>query len=414
MQLSASRSLREAIIRRYPEDMTVQAFEKDHGFRRDSVHLGNWRDRPFNTWAFRNIPELIPSADVGAAENGIEEPKVDETWLTSQQISIADRKTSISEVLEATYADTLVIMKRGAIVAEFHAPNFTTRSRHILFSSSKSVTGMVAGILVGEGLLDPDAPIISYVPELAASAFGDAKVRHALDMRTSLVFNEDYSDPRGDFARYRRAGLLDPALDGEPVETVLGFLASLKKAPRDHGGPFYYCSPNSDVLGLVAERAAGLRFADLLSQKLWQPLGARSNASVTVDREGTARAGGGLFMTARDFGRLGELVRRGGELDGRQIIPADWVRDTTTGGSREAWISGNFADWLPSGCYRNQWYQTRNADGAFFTLGIHGQWLFVNPRSDVVIVKFSSQPNPVDDHLKLKNMALFDAISALV
>lgn len=394
--------------------MTSQLFDKEHGFRRDSVSLENWRNRPFNSWAFRNIPELIPTAEVMATEGDVEGPKVDGTWLTSQHVSIDERKSTIFDILQETYTDTLVVMKRGVLVAEFHAPNFTTRSSHILFSSSKSVTGMLAGILVGEGMLDPEAPITRYVPELAPSAFGDAKVRHALDMRTSLVFNEDYSDPRGDFARYRRAGLLDSALEGEPVETVIGFLASLKKATADHGGPFFYCSPNSDVLGLVVERASGLRFPDLLSQKLWQPLGAKSNARVTVDREGTARAGGGLFLTARDFARLGELIRSGGQIDGRQIIPSDWVEDTTTGGSREAWTTGNFAPWLPSGSYRNQWYQAGGDDGVFFALGIHGQWLFVNPRSEVVIVKFSSQPDPVNDTLKRLNMATFNAIAAMV
>jgi CubicO group peptidase (beta-lactamase class C family) len=262
-------------------------------------------------------------------------------------------------------------------------------------------------------VLDPEDPIVRYLPELANSAFADARVRHALDMSTSLVFTEDYGDPRGDFARYRRAGLLDPALEGEPVETVIGFLSTLKKADRDHGGPFFYCSPNSDVLGLIVERAAGMRYPDLLSQKLWKPLGARTNARITVDLEGTARAGGGLFLSARDFARLGDLIRRGGARDGKQIIPADWIRDTTTGGSRHAWTTGNFAPWLPSGSYRNQWYQTGNADGAFFALGIHGQWLFVNPRADLVIVKFSSQPNPVDDALKQMNMALFDAIAEI-
>lgn len=386
-------------------------FEKAHGFRRDSVGLGNWRNRPFNSWAFRNIPELIPTAEIPALDGGIEQPKLDETWLTARELPIAGKTRTIAQALQDTYTDTLVVMKGGSIIADYHAPNYTVRSRHILFSSSKSVAGMLAGILVGEGVLDPDDPIVRYLPELANSAFGDAKVRHALDMSTSLVFTEDYGDPRGDFARYRRAGLLDPALDAEPVETVIGFISTLKKAEgRDHGGPFFYCSPNSDVLGLIVERASGLRYPDLLSQKLWQPLGARTSARITVDLEGTARAGGGLFLSARDFARLGDLIRRGGALDGRQIIPADWIRDTTTGGSRQAWTTGNFAPWLPKGSYRNQWYQTGNPDGAFFALGIHGQWLFINPRKELVITKFSSQPDPVNDVLKQTNMALFEAI----
>jgi CubicO group peptidase (beta-lactamase class C family) len=391
-----------------------QSFEHDYGFRRDDVGLHNWRERPFNTWGFRHIPELIPTAEIPAAGGLVEEAKVDEAWLASNEISVADRRMTISDVLAETFTDALVVMKRGRIAAEFHAPNFTTRSRHILFSASKSVTGILAGILVADGLLDPDEMISKYVPELTNSAFGDAKVRHALDMRTSLSFTEDYGDPRGDFARYRRAGLLDPALPGEPVETVISFLASLKKAPRDHGGPFFYGSPNSDVVGLVVERAAGMRFPDLMAEKLWQPLAARSDARITVDRQGTARAGGGIFMTVRDFARFGDLVRCDGTVDGRQIVPSEWVRNTTTGGDRQAWIDGNFAGWLPAGSYRNQWYQSGNADGAFFALGIHGQWLWINPRRELVIAKFSSQPNPVMDAMKHMNMALFSAIAELM
>ena len=116
-------------------------------------------------------------------------------------------------------------------------------------------------------------------------------------------------------------------------------------------------------------------------------------------------------MTVRDFARFGDLIRCGGEINGRQIVPSDWVRDTTAGGDREAWINGNFASWLPHGSYRNQWYQSGNADGAFFALGIHGQWLFINPRAEVIIAKFSSQPNPVMDTMKHMNIALLEAIA---
>jgi CubicO group peptidase (beta-lactamase class C family) len=352
---------------RYPEVTSTMAptrFETDYGFRRDSVHLGNWRSAPWNVWAFRNIPELIPTARIEAEPGGAEEPTVDAAGLVAHEVEIEGRRCSVAGILQATHTDALVVMKAGRVVAEFHAPHFTGRSRHILFSASKSVTGILAGILVGDGVLDPDERVGHYVPELARSAFGDAAVRHVLDMRTSLAFTEDYGDPRGDFARYRRAGLLDPQLDGEPRETVIGFLASLRKGPADHGGPFAYGSPNSDVLGLVVERASGLRFADLASDRLWRPLGARHDAVVTVDIEGTARAGGGLSVAARDFARIGELMRCGGAVGDRRIVPEAWVRDTISGGDAVAWRDGNFADWLPQGRYHNKWYQAGNADGA--------------------------------------------------
>lgn len=388
------------------------SFESEHGFPRSAVHLGNWRDAPWNVWAFRHVPELIPTARIAAAATVPEEPAADPAALLGQGVRIGGERRPVGEVLRQTFTDALVVMQAGRFVADYHAPGFTLRSRHILFSASKSVAGLLAGILVGDGLLDPERLVAAYVPELARSGFGDAAVRHVLDMRTSFSFTEDYLDPRGDFARYRRAGLLDPALPGEKRETVIEFLASLAKGPREHGGPFQYGSPNSDVLGLVLERASGRRYADLLAERLWQPLGARQDASVTVDAVGTARAGGGLSMTPRDLARLGELMRLGGIAGGRRIVPSDWVRDTISGGDRRAWVDGNFADWLPAGRYRNQWYQTGNAGEAFFALGIHGQWLYVDPRAEAVIVKFSSQPKPTDVDAKYSNLALFEAIAA--
>ena len=195
--------------------------------------------------------------------------------------------------------------------------------------------------------------------------------------------------------------------------TVLDLLASLTKGAGEHGGPFHYCSPNSDVLGLVIERASGQRYADFAATRLWQPLGLRQDGCVTVDIAGTARSGGGLCMTVRDLARIGELVRLGGTVNGRRLISADWMTDTLTGGSTEAWRQGKFSSWLPNGKYRNKWYQVGNASGACFAIGIHGQWLYVDPRRETVIAKFSSQPVPTSDELKLLNLALLEAIAAM-
>jgi CubicO group peptidase (beta-lactamase class C family) len=392
--------------------MSTTAFENAYGFRRENVHLGNWRSAPWNTWAFRHISEFIPTARIEAASNIPEEPQADPSFLIRQELELDDGRRTIAEALRLTSTDALVVMKAGRFIADFHAPHFSLRSRHILFSASKSIAGVLAGILVSDGLLDPEEPVVRYVPELAASAFGDATVRDVLDMRTSLAFTENYLDPTGDFARYRRAGLLDPPIDGEKRESVIEFLASMNKGKGPHGGPFYYSSPNSDVLGLIVERASGQRYADFAAERLWQPLEARQDGYVTIDASGTARAGGGLFMTARDFARIGEMMRLGGIVGGRRIVSADWVQDTVSGGDAEAWRAGSFAHWLPKGAYRNKWYQVRNAAGVFFALGIYGQCLYVNPMAEVVIAKFSSRPEPTNDRNRLLNFLLFDAISA--
>ena len=387
--------------------MSPSAFETDYGFPRSDVHLGNWRQAPWNVWAFRHVSELIPTARI-AATPGLKE---DAFVSAGDLMSLGGEKNVVADLLKRTSTDALVVMKSGRIVADFHAPNFTLQSRHILFSASKSVTAIVAGILRDDGLLDFEETVSHYLPELKSSAYADARVRDVLDMRVSLDFEEGYQDPRGDFARYRRAGLLDPREDGDAPETLLAFLSSLQKGARSHGGPFQYASPNSDVLGQLIERASGQRFSDVASARLWQPLGARQDAYITVDAAGAARTGGGFCMTPRDLARVGEMMRLGGAINGRRIVSQDWVTDTLTNGSEESWKAGPGVEWLPNGRYRNKWYQVGAMSRAFFALGIHGQWLYVDPDAEMVIAKFSSQPLPLDNELKRLNLALFDAVS---
>ena len=395
------------------DQLRPSAFEADYGFARNDVRLGNWRQAPWNVWAFRNVSELIPTARIAATAGLTEDPAVDPGDLLDRTFDIGGETTTIEEAFRKTSTDALVVMKSGRVIADYHAPHFTSQSRHILFSASKSVTSIVVGIVHGDGLIDLDATVAHYVPELSSSAFSDACLRDVLDMRVSLDFEETYQDPRGDFARYRRAGLLEPPVPGDTPDSLIAFLATLQKGAVEHGGPFHYCSPNSDVLGLVIERATGQRFADFVATRLWQPLGLRQDGYITVDATGAARTGGGFCMTPRDFARIGEMMRLGGVVDGHRILSADWVSDTITNGSAEAWRAGKFVEWLPAGRYRNKWYQTGNPSRAFFALGIHGQYLYVDPAAELVVAKFSSQPEPVNNNLKRLNLALFDALARL-
>ncbi|MDM0004721.1 serine hydrolase [Variovorax sp. J22G73] len=395
--------------------MNASAFKATYGFNRDEVRLGNWREAPWNVWAFRHVSEFIPTARIAATPGLTEEPVASADDLLRQQFTRGGTALSVADALRTTSTDAMVVMKRGRVVADFHAPQFDLQSRHILFSASKSVTSVVAGILHEDGLLDFDELVPRYVPELKGSAYGDARVRDVLDMRVSLDFEEVYHDPDGLYARYRRAGLLEPSRPGETEnETVVEFIAKLKKGKGAHGGPYHYASPNSDVLGLVIQGASGRRFSDLASQRLFQPVGARQDAYVTVDRAGTPRTGGGINMTPRDLARIGEMLRQGGTANGRRIVSQAWVEDTVTGGSAQAWAGGESTSWLPQGRYRNKWYQTGAGNGAFFALGIHGQWLYVDPRAEMVIAKFSSQPDAIVDDAKTLNLALFEAIARMV
>lgn len=390
------------------------AFQERHGFARRDATLANWRTAPYSRWSFWNVAELVPSASVPAPASAREGNSADASGLLGERLDIGAGAESVAAFLARSHGDALTVMKDGRFVADWHAPGASAGGRHVVFSISKSLTAILAGALAEDGLLDPEAPISTYLPVPAGSAYADATVRHLLDMRVGVDFEEAYLDPASAFARYRRAMLWNPPEPGQPVEDLASMILALPPGGLGHGGPFRYRSPNSDLLGAVVERASGVRYADLLAERLWRPLGARTEGLVTVDAIGFARAAGGVSMTARDLARVGEMMRRDGEGETGRVVPAAWVRDTLTGGDRAAWRAGDFAHLFTDGAYRNKWYATGYGDGSFAAIGIHGQWLYVAPRERVVIAKFASQPLPSDNALDLEELAFFRMLAEMV
>jgi len=366
-------------------------------FPRRDITLANWREPPQHKWSFAHVSEFVPTAVITLGREDAGATPGDAPLAVMTLTRPDGSKVSAAEHLSLSHGDCFVATRDGKILAEWNAPHGSTLTPHIIFSISKSVTGMLAGIAAGDGTLDLDAPITSYIDVPRGNAYGEATVRHLLDMTASLDFVEDYLDQKGAFARYRRSTLWNPSAPDDPRETMEQVLVSLPRLPGPHGKVFAYASPNTDMLGLVIERATGRRLHEFMAERLWKPMGTKGTAYVTVDSVGAIRAAGGMNVTARDLARLGELVLNGGARDGKQIIPADFVDDMRRNGDRQAWIDGNFAESFPDGRYRSCWYQFGTDRDHFAGEGIHGQRLLIDPVSRVVIAKFSSVPLPSDD-----------------
>lgn len=375
-------------------------------FNRRDVTLANWRTAPFCRWSFQNVGEIVPSAVIEANRRD-EPPALSLGALAALEIIGLDgAPQTLGAFLSATETDELVVMREGRIVAEWSADHSDPHRPHIIFSVSKSLTALLAGILSAKGRVSFDRPVIDYVPEIAGSAYADATVQQLFDMEVSVDFVEDYLDKSGGYERYRRATAWNPDRPEDPAPDLPEFLRSIGKGTEPHGTRHAYRSPNTDLAGIVLERAGGMRLAEMMSLYLWKPLGARSDAMITVDRIGTARAAGGMSVTARDLALAGELVRNGGA----GLVRPEWVEDLWTGGSRETWANGDQTDLFPQGSYRNYWYET--GSGELAAIGIHGQWIWIDPSTHTVIVKLSSQAQPTDAALDQAIVAMLRRISA--
>lgn len=380
-------------------------------FRRADVTLANWREHPYSRWSFQNVREIAPTAEIRAGRGGEAGGShgFDGLMLRDPDGS----ELAAEEHFRRSGTDSVVVLKGGRFVAEWHAGHVDPNRPHIVFSVSKSITGALAGAAVEDGVLDPEAPVVDHVPEAAGGgAYSEATVRHLLDMTVALDFPEDYLDRSGPFDRYRRAMLWNPEREPQAAETMLDVLVSLPRAPRPHGAMFYYASPDTDMMGIVLERATGRRYADYLAERLWEPMGATGPAYVTVDRVGWARAAGGICVTPHDLARFGAVVMNGGVSEGgRRLLPASWIEDIRSGGDRGAWLRGDFRPVMPEGRYRSYWYDVGDGRGTLAAIGIHGQYVWADPTAGVVIVKTSSRPTPSDDALTIREIGLLGQIA---
>lgn len=356
------------------------------------VDLSNWRTSPFNEWAFGHVDALIDCAVIAAGDEARGLPETPVSLYDLAWIDDHGQRQDLTSTLQATATDGWVVLHQGRVIHEHYAPGHGPETRHILMSVSKSVTGLIAGQLVEQGRLDPQAPVTDYVPEMAGGAYDGACVRDLLDMRVGL------SMAAGQLNAYRQAMGWDPVPEGQERPTQQAFLSHLKAHATGHGGAFSYISANTDLLGWVLERAGDARFAELVSTGLWQPMGAADDALITVDSAGSARAAGGLCATTRDLARLGQLLVEGGQRAGQPIVPAAWWHDIQHNGDREAWNNGEFAAGFPGlpMNYRSGWYVIHGESPVLFAMGIHGQHLFVDPALELVVAKVSSLAEPSD------------------
>lgn len=363
------------------------------------VTLANWRAAPFNSWAFHHVREILPTADIPHDPANVRELPTRRISFDGLRVAQPDGKAlTLDEALAATSTDGLVVLHKGTMVLERYANGMTERSPHILMSVSKSMLGLVAGILARRGVFEMSRLVTNIIPELRATAWEGATLGQLLDMRTGVTFNEDYLATSGPMIAYRRAGGWNPVEPDAPASDLRSFFRDMREAEGPHGGRFSYVSPNTDLLGWIIERLLDKRYSDLVSELLWKPMGATESAYITVDRLGAPRTAGGMCATTRDLARVGQLLVEGGAYRGRQVVPPSWIDMIACDGDPEAWSAGNLASYYPGVPihYRAKWYVERRSPPLLFCLGIHGQNLFVDRTNATVIAKFSSQAQPLD------------------
>ncbi len=278
--------------------------------------------------------------------------------------------------LEDNKTVAFLIIKNDTIQYEKYFKGYDKQSIVPSFSMAKSVTSILIGCAIDEGLIKSvDEPITNYIPELTKNGFDKVTIKHLLQMTSGIRFNESYVNPFGDAASFYY---------GLNLRKEIGKM-KLKTEP---GKQFEYVSGNTQLLGLVLERSLKDKtITSYLQEKIWTPLGMEYDASWSIDRKknGLEKTFCCLNARARDFAKIGRLYKNKGNWNGKQIVSQKWVEESTKLDTSEG--SANF--------YQYQWWlPTPNED--FMAEGILGQFVYVNPSKDLIIVRLGKKEGKAD------------------
>lgn len=290
----------------------------------------------------------------------------------------------------------IVVLHDGKLVYQDYFQDTHDTDLRISWSVAKSYLSALTGILLDEGVIESiDDPVTQYVPSLVGSAYDGATLKDVLQMSSGVDFNEDYLDPKSDINRMGRALALGKSMDR--------FAEALRKKRDVPGAHWHYVSIDTHVVGMVIEGASNRRVADLMSEKIIQPLALEKAPVYITDKLGVAFVLGGLNMRTRDYARFGQMFLQGGYYNDTQIVPESWVKTSTR-------PSAHTEDDQPGYGYF-WWTDDRDADGEYFARGIYGQYIYINEDTNVVIAINSADRQFKDPEAHPQNMKMFREIS---
>ncbi|WP_246128573.1 serine hydrolase domain-containing protein [Pleionea sediminis] len=373
----------------------------------------NFFSFPKLRWTVCHIRELMPTKQIS---RGIGDPVRLEHDLDKRIDSLTFMPTGSQQImtwkesLSANYTDGILILHKGKVVYERYFGCLDEQGKHAAMSMTKSLTGLIAETLVVEGKLDENAKVGSIIPELKSSAFGSATVRQVMDMTTALDYSEDYSNPNADIWIYSKAASpLPKPKDYQGPNGYFEYLATVKQKGK-HGEAFGYKTINTDALGWLIAKVTGKDLAQNLSERIWSKINAEQDAYMTVDAKGTPFAGGGLSAGLRDLGRIGLLMLNQGEINGQRLFPKKVVENIRAGGNRKAFSKAGYKS-LANGSYKSMWWVFHNEHGAYAARGVHGQTIYIDPKAEMVIVRYASFPTAKNAKIDPTSLPAYQSVA---
>ena len=344
------------------------------------------RDAAFRT--MDRIPILAKANIIEAGEDVYPLPKGDPITMG----------TNVDAYMKAQRTTGLVIVQDGKIRIEKYGLDFNGDGKWTSFSVAKSFTSTLVGAAIKDGYIKSiEDKVSAYIPDLKGSAYDDVTIRQLLTMTSGVKWNEDYADPKSDVALFNQ----HKAEEGMDVT-----VSYMRKLPREApaGTKWVYKTGETNLIGVLVSSATKRKLSDYLSEKVWAPFGMEQDASWLLGSTGHEISGCCIQASVRDYARLGMFMLGGAMVDGKPILPDDWIAPATT---KQADIG------VAGKGYGFQWWTYD--DGSYAAQGIFGQGIFIDPKRRLVIASNSNWPKATDpDTVGAQREAFYKAVQAAV
>jgi CubicO group peptidase (beta-lactamase class C family) len=341
-----------------------------------SCHVGR-----YFYWNFADAKDYkkFPSLEIETGELDFKFHKSNSwTDLLVESFTIAEETDFLSVFLDKHKTLAFLVIRNDTILYENYFSGYDESSVIPSFSVSKAFISALIGIAIEEGKIQSvDDPITKYIPELLESDpdFERITVEHLLNMRSGIKFNEGYANPFADMAKFYYGRNLKKYVTKLEIER-----------PPDEA--YDYISVNSLLLAMIIENATGVQLNEYVSEKLWKPLGMEFDATWSTDKkqDGQIKAFCCINGRARDFAKIGRLYLNDGNWNGEQIVPEKWVK-TSLSITNDSHDSQGYP-------YHYQWRVLE--DGSAFAKGVLGQYVFIDPKKNIIIVRMGKKSGGVN------------------
>jgi len=338
---------------------------------------------------FMNMNKIFPSVEIVSTSSPY--------FFSSKPVVLPttyiykDETHSIDSFLERSQTTALLVLKGDDITHESYYQGTDEADRRISWSVSKSFLSAIFGVAVERGAIKSiEDQVIDYVPELIGSGYENVSIKDVLQMSSGVRFDEDYQNFNSDINRFGRNMALGGSFD-DFAKTLVN--------EREPGTFLHYVSIDTQVLGWVLRKATGETIVDYFNKHLWSEIHPEANTYYVTDGSGEPMVLGGLNMRTRDYAKFGRLYRDNGRWNGKQVIPEEWVKSSVTPDAEHLQPGVRDSSEIDLG-YGYQWWLPLNADQEFMALGVYDQFIYVNQKANVVIVKNSTNTRFMENNFE--------------